>query len=242
MKISKERLREIIEEEVKNVEDESLEEISLTGVDPAVGARDDDELEPESPEELEQSGPEKLRAAMPAEELAQVVMKLIGNHPEGVEVLKMAFDELYGLEVAEYEEEEMDPHTPIGPEAEAVKGRIGFEESLEALIQEELSKVLKEYTETDPIGRAQERLELMPFAEWVAQVKELGFQFGADSPNPYDAWLQSSTPQQYVEQGGIELEEEKAKNNPWAICTAEVGREDKEKYERCVKSVKKGEK
>jgi hypothetical protein len=29
------------------------------------------------------------------------------------------------------------------------------------------------------------------------------------------------------------------KNNPWAICTAQVGREDKEKYERCVKSVKK---
>mgnify|MGYP003127268582 CR=1 FL=1 len=28
-------------------------------------------------------------------------------------------------------------------------------------------------------------------------------------------------------------------NNPWAICTASVGREDKDKYERCVKSVKK---
>jgi hypothetical protein len=28
-------------------------------------------------------------------------------------------------------------------------------------------------------------------------------------------------------------------NNPWAICTASVGREDKEKYEKCVKKVKK---
>jgi len=27
--------------------------------------------------------------------------------------------------------------------------------------------------------------------------------------------------------------------NPWAICTASVGRKDKKKYERCVKSVKK---
>jgi hypothetical protein len=27
-------------------------------------------------------------------------------------------------------------------------------------------------------------------------------------------------------------------NNPWAICTASVGREDKEKYESCVKQVK----
>ena len=33
------------------------------------------------------------------------------------------------------------------------------------------------------------------------------------------------------------LDEEE--NNPWAICTASVGREDKEKYEKCVKSVKK---
>ena len=34
------------------------------------------------------------------------------------------------------------------------------------------------------------------------------------------------------------LDEEK-ENNPWAICTTQVGREDKEKYEKCVKSVKK---
>lgn len=29
------------------------------------------------------------------------------------------------------------------------------------------------------------------------------------------------------------------KANPWAICTASVGREDKDKYERCVMDVKK---
>ena len=33
---------------------------------------------------------------------------------------------------------------------------------------------------------------------------------------------------------------EKRKANPWAICTAKVGREDKAKYEKCVKSIKKG--
>ena len=31
---------------------------------------------------------------------------------------------------------------------------------------------------------------------------------------------------------------EEEENNPWAICTAKVGREDKAKYERCVKSIK----
>lgn len=34
-------------------------------------------------------------------------------------------------------------------------------------------------------------------------------------------------------------EEEEAKNNPWAICTASVGREDKAKFEACVADVKK---
>jgi len=32
---------------------------------------------------------------------------------------------------------------------------------------------------------------------------------------------------------------EEKENNPWAICTDSTGREDKKKYERCVKSVKK---
>jgi ribosomal protein L37E len=34
-------------------------------------------------------------------------------------------------------------------------------------------------------------------------------------------------------------EGKKKKRNPWAICTASVGREDKEKYEKCVMDVKK---
>ena len=34
------------------------------------------------------------------------------------------------------------------------------------------------------------------------------------------------------------LDESKKENNPWAICTAKVGRGDKAKYERCVKKVK----
>ena len=33
------------------------------------------------------------------------------------------------------------------------------------------------------------------------------------------------------------LDEEE--NNPWAICTASVGRENKDKYEKCVMGIKK---
>jgi hypothetical protein len=36
-----------------------------------------------------------------------------------------------------------------------------------------------------------------------------------------------------------ELDESESKDNPWAICTASVGREDKKKYEACVRDVKK---
>ena len=33
--------------------------------------------------------------------------------------------------------------------------------------------------------------------------------------------------------------DENSKNNPWAICTASVGRKDKKKFEKCVMDVKK---
>jgi hypothetical protein len=36
-----------------------------------------------------------------------------------------------------------------------------------------------------------------------------------------------------------ESKNKKRKVNPWAVCTDSVGREDKEKYERCVQDVKK---
>ena len=36
-----------------------------------------------------------------------------------------------------------------------------------------------------------------------------------------------------------EEKKKKSKYNPWAICTSSVGREDKDKFERCVKDVKR---
>jgi hypothetical protein len=37
---------------------------------------------------------------------------------------------------------------------------------------------------------------------------------------------------------GKKTKKKKYKYNPWAVCTASVGREDKEKYEKCVMDVK----
>lgn len=58
------------------------------------------------------------------------------------------------------------------------------------------------------------------------------------------AGFSSSTGNGFTGEGNLEggmsrIEEENKKNNPWAICTSSVGREDKEKYEACVKDVKK---
>lgn len=39
--------------------------------------------------------------------------------------------------------------------------------------------------------------------------------------------------------GGAGMYNEEKENNPWAICTASVGRENQEKYEKCVMAVKK---
>jgi len=44
------------------------------------------------------------------------------------------------------------------------------------------------------------------------------------------------SPDEEKEKPGLSEEKE---NNPWAICTAQVGREDETKYEDCVKAVKK---
>jgi hypothetical protein len=42
-----------------------------------------------------------------------------------------------------------------------------------------------------------------------------------------------------MDEGEVSEENKKSKYNPFAICTASVGRKDKAKYERCVKDVKK---
>jgi len=43
----------------------------------------------------------------------------------------------------------------------------------------------------------------------------------------------------YTKIANLVLERTKRKPNPWAICTAQVGRKDPAKYERCVMKVKK---
>ena len=38
----------------------------------------------------------------------------------------------------------------------------------------------------------------MSFKEWVSAVSALGYKFKEASPNPYDAWFEGQSPEQYV--------------------------------------------
>jgi len=51
--------------------------------------------------------------------------------------------------------------------------------------------------------------------------------------------LEGNKPMDEMYMDEMYMDEAKKKNNPWAICTASVGREDKAKYEACVMDVKK---
>jgi len=172
-------------------------------------------IEEEVAAEEEMTHPEELRAQMPVEDLAQVVMKLIGSHPEGMEVLKQAFEGLYDVAVELPEEEEEQGYAPMGPEADPVIEPIGF--------REEILKALREYTERNPISHAQEVFEVeLPFGVWAAEVEALGFEFGEDSPNPYDAWLSRMTPQQYAKGEVVEIDEVHSdKQRRWACAQAD---------------------
>jgi hypothetical protein len=39
----------------------------------------------------------------------------------------------------------------------------------------------------------------MSFKEWVSAVSALGYEFKEASPNPYDAWFEGQSPEQYVD-------------------------------------------
>ena len=65
--------------------------------------------------------------------------------------------------------------------------------------------------------------ENMPMAGGFSEMKGNGFTGKGNNEGQQSMWE----------------EEDKAKNNPWAICTSSVGREDKDKYEACVSTFKK---
>jgi hypothetical protein len=71
-------------------------------------------------------------------------------------------------------------------------------------------------------------------------------EFGGNLPVDYNNPEDDSEPDVMGKNDGMPTEGEvgegkkkKSKYNPWAICTSSVGREDNDKFERCVKDVKR---
>lgn len=98
-----------------------------------------------------------------------------------------------------------------------------------------------------PYDKEAEAVEMgkldLDFEEWAKELENIFVQNGQNindhsmSSEDWDAkiWTMETPEQYYNRVMGVQ---EKKENNPWAICTASVGRKDKDKYEKCVLSVK----
>jgi hypothetical protein len=51
-----------------------------------------------------------------------------------------------------------------------------------------------------------------------------------------EEWLGIGNDNKWIE---VDAKKKGKAVNPWAVCTKSVGREDKDKYERCVMDIKK---
>ena len=161
------------------------------------------------------------RAGPPLED--QLMDLIQGLPPEEVaDLFQAVFEKIPGVELGEPEEEP--PETLYSPGAEG-RPQVGFKEELMEIIKEELREFM---------GRPRPRYGEGNLT--IDDVKELLPQL---SPGEQvDVWEKyKHLNNQDDLRRALRMNEEE--NNPWAICTASVGREDKEKYEKCVKGVKR---
>tara|TARA_R110002110_G_scaffold346196_1_gene556390 strand:+ start:1157 stop:1810 length:654 start_codon:yes stop_codon:yes gene_type:complete len=169
------------------------------------------------------------------------------------DIFGAVFDEMYGegaleaeaerqASAGEAEEEEFPTeYQPGGTFGD--RPQMGFEESLSEIIEEELDRILDEAHGEAPQNLSPER----QIAAVRAQVGGMSYEIekmlvallkaGYSPADIINMAIQIKKMDLHPED--VQVAEEKEKDNPWAICTASVGREDKDKYEKCVKSVKK---
>ena len=83
------------------------------------------------------------------------------------------------------------------------------------------------------------RQALGPNASLYKTLIGMAEMYARDEWREDDAGHETVADRKWADNPNNPVTEEKQENNPWAICTDSVGREDKDKYESCVKSVKK---
>ncbi len=199
--------------------------------------------------------------SLPIDNLIGGISGLVrGMDPEDVGIV---FTTVYRDMEGEQPEPEPEPQdepetqTPIGfgrePEQLSSKNPepIGFREELEMMIRqaieedkEKYENTLKEYIAKDREAQAtlnhlsvQEQRVLVQLMKIMGKTRK-EFEELLKNPEKLNDILELIAQEKKIQIAEKEELEEK-ENNPWAICTAQVGREDKKKYERCVKSVKK---
>ena len=96
----------------------------------------------------------------------------------------------------------------------------------------ELSYDAKEGKEKDGFG---DNLATKDVEDEFEKVKLSENEMAIENMLNYDEDEMPEGPSDEEEKAALVYEKE---NNPWAICTTSVGREDKDKFERCVKDVK----
>jgi hypothetical protein len=232
MKITIERLREIITEEV------SKEELAPEIAAPAIAA---------------------MLQGMQAETTSDVFGAAFDElYGEGA--LEGEAERQAGME--EPEEEEFPTDYQAGG-AYGDRPQIGFKEGIEEIIKEEVEFVLSEIRRFDPTQELgaqglsrDDTLYYEPEDEGVpeqqiaavrSQVGDMSYEIEKmlvallkAGYSPEDIInMAAQIKQMDLHPEDVQVAETKEKDNPWRICTESVGREDKEKYEKCVKSVKK---
>ena len=130
--------------------------------------------------------------------------------------------------------EEYDPCAHRGQKCDEAHPGQTHEECIEVTINKDLYEVLTEKEIEEALGMDQEGQLYSKILPSLMQVAGNNAGIALEMLEALKTHLEESE-----EVIGAGIEEREDKNNPWAICTASVGREDKEKYEKCVKSVKK---
>lgn len=237
MKINRNELyRLIIQENFKDLdltEDKVDDLIAHVKGGPRPDWMGDDEREvpepPEvpKPEEREDSSTYPMEmppgADMNDEDIVAAISQMIhGRDPEHVsELFQAVFAQIPGVEIGDAEEP---PETLYSPGAEG-RPQAGFREDLMRIIEEEL----QEFMGRERPAYGEGNLTIDDVEELLPQLSP------GEQADVLEKYMHLNSKDDL--KSALRMNEEES--NPWAICTSSVGREDKAKYEKCVKSVKK---
>jgi hypothetical protein len=190
---------------------------------------------------------EVIKEELEPEHAVQAISHMLrGMTPEVTsDVFGDTFNTLYGEEALEAERQRQAAQAegPQGEEefpteyqaggAHGDRPIVGIRENLNEIIQEELEAILEDMASTDDIKAIRQRIGEMSYQieQMLIALLKAGYSM--------EDIMQMGSELKRMDPHLADIQVAENKDNPWAICTESVGRKDKEKYEKCVMSVKK---